>query len=617
MAKRKRINKLMPKVEKFALGDFVTGNAENSANYQAQIDAIPEIKSVKGSAALSGLGAGATVGSVAGPIGTAVGAVVGGIGGLIFGNAADQRAEKRRIKAIGDLNEARSNITQDLYNSSISTTNDNPYGIYQEGGDVKPSRKNNRRRNLKSIKAAKSEAWDKMNPRNADGDRRFENVLEFFDPSGITSWDDVYRTLYDGQEGTTPTEFMGALPLVGKLGKLGKGAKNLKPAAKMLLNTPIAGRIIDGVSDAVNLTTTYDMGGDILDPTINIEKGELQIDPESGKILREYSGINPETGGLYEPHSKKGDDTMNNMVTAKDGTFIITKAKAGDYKKSIENNDQLQRNAILQNIRNEKRRRQSLVPERFAVGGDIIPLATSGVTPNLNFNIPTNLNPKADLNIGTSNFSNTGTPINYGNIANDLIGFGSGIYNIVQGSRSPNYQNYRPVRLDIENRRQILDNMPREVSANPALNNIRRSRRQAYNTINQGTSNPTIARANALALENTFLDAENNALYNNEILNNQIRGQRSSILSNLSNQDMNRTAMNVNNMNQVDEINRALSLAKEQQVNTGVSQIIENQRNRQFISDQKRNDRFRLQLLRDMSPYIGNYMDNWEQYLDR
>lgn len=111
------------------------------------------------------------------------------------------------------------------------------------------------RRNRKLINSAKKQA-DKL-LRNEDGDTLFENVAEFVDFTGISSWDDVYRTLNDGKKGTTTPEVLGAIPLLGKTGKAIKGAKKLSPHAKLLFNAPLVGRAYDGVSDFINLGTTY------------------------------------------------------------------------------------------------------------------------------------------------------------------------------------------------------------------------------------------------------------------------------------------------------------------------------------------------------------------------
>lgn len=55
-------------------------------------------------------------------------------------------------------------------------------------------------------------------------DSVLENIIEFIDPTGLTSWDDVRRSYKENGlfSGTTALEIFGALPLLGKIGKSGK-----------------------------------------------------------------------------------------------------------------------------------------------------------------------------------------------------------------------------------------------------------------------------------------------------------------------------------------------------------------------------------------------------------
>ena len=66
--------------------------------------------------------------------------------------------------------------------------------------------------------------------RGGETDSTLENILEVFDPTGISSWDDVYRSANDPNSKwyDTAVEVAGALPLVGKLGKLTKAGIHLK-----------------------------------------------------------------------------------------------------------------------------------------------------------------------------------------------------------------------------------------------------------------------------------------------------------------------------------------------------------------------------------------------------
>lgn len=72
------------------------------------------------------------------------------------------------------------------------------------------------------------------NEKYADRDGGFENVLEFIDPTGISSWDDVSRSFRNPSASNVERGFalFSALPYVGKLGKLAKGAKAVTTTAK-------------------------------------------------------------------------------------------------------------------------------------------------------------------------------------------------------------------------------------------------------------------------------------------------------------------------------------------------------------------------------------------------
>jgi len=70
-------------------------------------------------------------------------------------------------------------------------------------------------------------------------DSSLENIVEVFDPSGISSWDDVYSSYeQSGMSPETYLEIFGALPLLGKVGKAGKFLqKSLRAATPMVKGT--------------------------------------------------------------------------------------------------------------------------------------------------------------------------------------------------------------------------------------------------------------------------------------------------------------------------------------------------------------------------------------------
>lgn len=373
----------------------------------------------------------------------------------------------------------------------------------------------------------------------------------------------------------------------------------------------------------------YAKGGTVEENVITVEKGELQVDPTKGKILREYTGINPETGGQYENHSKKGKDTKHNDVTAEPGTFIITKKMASKYKAAVENNDTFYKNAIMANIRNHKEKQKS--NGKYALGSfvndpiksnvidpvDVVrpnrnaSLNMAGVNPTMSINpnltptIPTTLSPLPPTQ--AVNPTSTGGGINWGNIAQAAVDFAPAAYNIFQGSRSANTLPYNVARMNVGQRQQILNNLPREMSANPALNNLRRSRRNAYGAINNIVSNPAINRANKLALESDFIGRENEILYNNQLTNNQIRSQRAGILSGLESQDFARSQYNNQVLNNTMLENRRIQQAKQQQFDYGISQAQQMYQTRNANRQKGNMQERELEILRQVFPALGKY----------
>lgn len=159
-------------------------------------------------------------------------------------------------------------------------------------------------RNRSSIKKANEQAKNMV--RNADGDTIIENAFEFIDPTGITSWDDVYRSLNDGKKGTTPIEVLGAMPLVGKATKLVKGTNKLAPHAKLMLNTPLMVRAIDGIEDAKNLTTKFAFGG------------KTNSDPMQNYVAQRYAQMSNNPAFIEDPNSTLADNNIRKAKAMQD-----------------------------------------------------------------------------------------------------------------------------------------------------------------------------------------------------------------------------------------------------------------------------------------------------------
>src|SRR5690606_38938240 len=123
-------------------------------------------------------------------------------------------------------------------------------------------------------------------------------------------------------------------------------------------------------------------------------------------------------------HNKKGKDSKNNMVTAEEGTFIITAKEGKKYEEAVENNDKLYQNTIMSNIRNKKQAltKKGKGSKKYQTGGLVDPSLLNPVPAGLGFNnsptIPTGLSTPANLaNPAISNLTapNAGISPNWGN----------------------------------------------------------------------------------------------------------------------------------------------------------------------------------------------------------
>ena len=129
---------------------------------------------------------------------------------------------------------------------------------------------------------------------------------------------------------------------------------------------------------------TFAMGGMTKTPTeINVEKGELLVDPKTGKILTEYKG-----GGMV-PHPKYGMDERG-TVPAQEGKFVIpVKYKMGGmtYAEAYKNagpNDKLLRDVIMNNTAYRKAKSEAKEEaEMMAKYGGVIKrmMARGGMVP--------------------------------------------------------------------------------------------------------------------------------------------------------------------------------------------------------------------------------------------
>lgn len=408
------------------------------------------------------------------------------------------------------------------------------------------------------------------------------------------------------------------LGLVG--GILGNAKKKrAEKAAKLAQNKLLTGEYNQDFNDQLDTNNlnpygeaiTFKMGGAVPVNRINIEKGELQIDPTTGKILREYSKINPETGGMYEDHSKSGKDTKHNFVSADPGTFIITKKTAKDYKDAVDNNDKLHKATILQNINNAKA--DEIKTSKFEKGGGVKAPILPGEIP-LPYISPMNYKP-VEMKTSFTN-PNYGMPkANEGfkfNNAMDMIGnYAPAALNIGQGlfGKVETQAEVAPIRNRYTN--QILNSMPEDVSLAPARRDLMSQQNLNLSLIKNGTNGSPISRANMSNVIANTSQSLGKLGMDQQMMNNQVAGQRANILGNLGAQDMQAGARAQQINLGIRESNQANRAAKQNLLTTGIGQAQQVYQNDKTNNSKMTMDKYKVDLLKQMFPNLKFYGDQF------
>lgn len=254
------------------------GMAGNAIAQADQADGHMSTGGALGSGALKG----AAMGAALGPLGMLIGGGIGAVGGLIQKKKfnedqreadrlqREQEREQNRLQRAAELQAMDAALEQ-----YPVTGNATPR--FDKGGDTKIDVKGN------------------MTKAMSRKDGVMENILEFVDPSGITSWDDAYRA-YNSMKASgraVPNfeefvDMLGAVPLVGKVGKGAKVAstalKTVKSASQGARAASAAGKLMNAVdtgqdiySDNIKNSTgrsktkepRFNMGGDTNPPAIS------------------------------------------------------------------------------------------------------------------------------------------------------------------------------------------------------------------------------------------------------------------------------------------------------------------------------------------------------------
>jgi hypothetical protein len=138
---------------------------------------------------------------------------------------------------------------------------------------------------------------DKKPKRTKKPDSAFEDFVEIIDPSGITSWDDVYRSFKkSGMSKQTLGEIAGAVPLLGKAAKVVK-------SKKYLANTP---RQVRSLNNFVIGTKGIGVAGRVNDANQVLEEyAPNEIFPDAGPDIIKYERFGPKYkrgGGYFPPY---------------------------------------------------------------------------------------------------------------------------------------------------------------------------------------------------------------------------------------------------------------------------------------------------------------------------
>jgi|GEM_PF-6510514 len=371
-----------------------------------------------GTGALSGASAGAEFG----PIGAAAGAVLGGVTGLIGAN--------REQKTLTEAGVKNSRKMSNNINTRATSVDNDPYGlqmamgsfVYNMGGELdsqpggtknsktKPSNNSTIQVPLKNntFYNNKKELANMYNQASKNLDGLDKQTMEL-KGQGLLHPNDLRITPQYSMNGTENNFYRSAGPTAVIPSKPGMNSnpnwrntptKMGSNGEYVIDNSPYA----FGMGGQFTNPFKFDMGGENEAVSegeneganyIDIEKGELRIDPKSGKILQEYSGLNPLSGTKYEKHAKNIDiEPAGNFVKATPGEFIITRKDAKKYKLADKNNDTILKGSIMRNIianKNKKEegnyKRGSYIVPKYDMGGNTTSSPT-GYPASANTDVP-------------------------------------------------------------------------------------------------------------------------------------------------------------------------------------------------------------------------------------
>lgn len=167
---------------------------------------------------------------------------------------------KERMELMSAYRKANKDMS---YHDMVKDYNDS-YEKFKDGGKVDMSKikLNNPKSQIEAEDMIKKGLIDTRRRVDKNGDDQGENLFEVFDPTGISSWNDVYSEYKKtGLSYQTAIEAIGAIPLLGKVSKLVKPAIHLsKKTPKLIkLQKAIAN---NNLSNAIDYTGKFGRASD-------------------------------------------------------------------------------------------------------------------------------------------------------------------------------------------------------------------------------------------------------------------------------------------------------------------------------------------------------------------
>lgn len=194
-------------------------------------------------------------------------------------------------------------------------------------------------------------------------DSTLENIFEVVDPTGVSSWDDVYQSYQkSGMSPETKLEILGALPILGKVGKAGKllgpalsagqTNKRLKTNAKLVSNVMQSIPYIGRGTDATQAVQQFsDVPFFPTAPPAGVGQfGRYAGMPSMDLEKKQYGGEIPSAqNGIMSP-MLLARNVLNYFYPSEEAAPAV-EAAPSDYKKGL-TNELLQRQAYKESTFN-------------------------------------------------------------------------------------------------------------------------------------------------------------------------------------------------------------------------------------------------------------------------